>query len=82
MDEKNSMKRAYRTTWKGFTSIVAAESVAQARSRTKACANEVDWYPAWIDIRVRRAPEYDGWAAVDETGHCWAEDQLENCRDK
>lgn len=70
------MKRAYRTTWQGIVSIVAAESVAQARSRMQAGANEVDWYPAWVDIRVQRAPEFDGWAAVDATGHCWAEDHL------
>lgn len=30
----------------------------------------------WIDIRVVRAPEYDGWAAVDKTGHCWAEENV------
>ena len=75
------MKRAYRTTWQGIVSIVAAESVAQARSRTQASANEAGYWPQWIDIRVRRAPEYDGWAAVDATGHCWAEEQLKGCRD-
>lgn len=74
------MKLAYRTTWRDIVFIVAADSVAQARSQMQADANEVDWYPAWVDIRVRRAPEFDGWAAVDATGHCWAEDQLENCR--
>ena len=76
------MKRAYRTTWRGIVSIVAAESVAQARSRTQATANEFGYEPQLIDIRVQRAPEYDGWAAVDATGHCWAEDGMENCRDK
>lgn len=76
------MKRAYRTTWQGTVSIVAAESVAQAMSRTQASANEAGYGPRWVDIRVVRAPEYDGWAAVDATGYCWAEDQLENCRDK
>lgn len=75
------MKRAYRTTWNGFTSIVAAESVAQARSRTQATAEEAGYGPRWVDIRVVRATEYDGWAAVDESKHCWAEDQLDNCRE-
>lgn len=76
------MKRAYRTTWSGMVSIVAAESVAQARRRVQVMAKDVGWNASWIDIRVVRAAEYDGWAAVDATGYCWAEDQLETCRDK
>lgn len=60
------MKKAYCTTWNGITSIVAAESVSQARSRTQASANEAGYGPEWCDIRVVRAPEWDEWAAVDE----------------
>lgn len=75
------MKRAYRTTWNGVTSIVAAESRARARYATYQSAVSAGYCLSLIDIRVVRAAEYDGWAAVDATGHCWAEDQLENCRE-
>lgn len=36
MKLRSTMKRAYRTTWSGIVSIVAAESVAQARQPTQA----------------------------------------------
>ena len=71
------MKRAYRTTWNGIVSIVAAESVSQARSRTQCSANDAGYGPVdWCEIAVVRAPEHDGWAAVDATGCCWGESYL------
>lgn len=69
----DDMKRAYRTTWNGVTSIVAAESVSQARARTTASANEAGYGAKWIEIRVVRAPEHDAWAETTKTGHAWDE---------
>lgn len=73
---REEMKRAYRTTWNGITSIVAAESRSQAQSRTMLSAANAGYHPYWNDIRIARAPEYDAWAAVDETMCCWDENNL------
>ena len=71
------MKRAYRTTWGGVVSIVAAETVAQARQRTKVSAFGAGYKPKWTEIRVMRASEYDEWAEGDSSGvACWAESDL------
>lgn len=56
------MKRAYRTTWNGIVSIVAAESRTGARYARYWNAVNAGYCLSLIDIRVRRAPEYDGWA--------------------
>lgn len=72
------MKRAYRTTWNGITSIVAAESASQARRIAKASGSR-SWHGPvllWVDIETVRAPEHDDWAAVDSTGRCWDESYL------
>lgn len=70
------MKRAYRTTWNGITSIVAADSVSQARAMTERQARSAGYQPGWIAIRVVRATEHDAWAAVDSSGRCWDESNL------
>ena len=70
------MKLAYRTTWSGFVAIIATESAAKAKRKMQLQAEEANMDAKWIDIRVVRAPEYDGWAAVDKTGHCWAEENV------
>jgi len=64
------MNRAYRTTWNSITSIVPAESPSQAKHRTQASACEAGYKAEWCDIRVRRAPEHDGWAAKRKQWHC------------
>lgn len=70
------MKLAYRTTWSGIVSIVAAESRARARYATYQSAVSAGYCLSLLDIAVVRATEYDGWAAVDATGHCWAEENV------
>ena len=70
------MKRAYRTTWNGITSIVAAESVSQAKYRTQISACNAGFGPKWTAIRATRAPEHDAWAAVDSSECCWDEANL------
>lgn len=70
------MKKAYRTTWGGIESIVAAVSVSKARYRTHVAANGAGYRIKWNEIRVARAPEHDAWAAVDETMCCWDENNL------
>jgi hypothetical protein len=70
------MKRAWRTTWGGVTSIVAAETPAQAKAITHRSATDAGYGPVWNDIWAWRAPEHDGWAEVDATGVCWAEENL------
>jgi len=69
------VKKAFRTTWGGVTSVVAAESAAKARAVTVRAALEVYTRKQvrFVDVKVRRAAEYDEWAAADTTGHCWDE---------
>lgn len=63
------MKKAHRCAWGGVVSIVAAETVAQARSTVVRAATDAGYKPKWIDVRVVRAPEYDVWAEA-ETKTC------------
>jgi hypothetical protein len=68
-------KVAWRTTWGGITSVVAAGTAGKAKAVTVRAAREV--YPRkqvkFETVRAVRAPEYDGWAELDSTGRCWEE---------
>ena len=71
------MKRAFRTTWNGTASIVAAVTPGQARAVTLRSIVDAGYKkPDWKEIKCVRAPEYDGWAAVDETRGCWNEEYV------
>lgn len=70
------MKRAWRTTWGGIASIVAATSRGQAISRTLNSAKEAGYQPRWQDVKAARAPEFDCWAAADQAGYCRCEEGL------
>lgn len=72
------MKRAFRTSWGGVESIVAAETRGQAAAKTMAAAKEAGYRVgnSWKGLRVVRAPEHDAWAELDCTGVCWAEENL------
>lgn len=70
------MKRAYRTTWNGIVSIVAAESERHACKRTRFYLAFASRETKDSDIRVVRAPEWDEWAASDTSGCCWNEANL------
>lgn len=66
------MKRAWQTTWGGISSIVAAETRGKAAAATMRTVREMYGSKAsWKSLRVVRAPEFDQWAEVDATGHCW-----------
>lgn len=67
------MNRAFRTTWSGIESIVAAEDVSHAKLRTMCTARDAGYPAKWIEIRVRRAPEYDDWAKVTRSIYCVGE---------
>jgi hypothetical protein len=66
---------AYRVVWKGYAGIRADESAGKARAATFRAL--LDVYHRrdvrFQDITVRRAPEWDQWAAADRTGHSWDE---------
>ena len=59
------MKRAWKTTWCGVASIVAAATRGKAIARTLSSAEEAGYYPKWKDIRAVRAPEHDDWSHRD-----------------
>jgi hypothetical protein len=68
------VKKAYRTKFMGCTSIVAAEKRSQARYLTFKAAEEAGWRVKLTEpMTIRRAPEFDGWAEVDETRRCYSE---------
>lgn len=70
------MKRAWRVSFNGAEGIVAATSRGKAHARAFASALEVFNKPQWKNIKTRRAPEHDEWAALDETGTLWGEEFL------
>ena len=67
-------RRAFRVTWHGLGGVAAAESAGQARGQAFRAIVEL-WgrQVRFADIRVRRVPEWDAWAAGDGSGHCWDE---------
>jgi len=69
------VKKAYRVTACGECGIIAAETPGQARFRVFNVCRDVGLLgPMELsEIKVRRAPEHDDWAAVDSTGTCWTE---------
>lgn len=71
------MKVAWRTTVMGITSIVAAESRAQAVALTMRSIVEANYQGVkWTDVKARRASEHDQWAELDATRCCWSEEYL------
>lgn len=57
--------------------IVAAETRSQAVRRVMLsvweCYRGGKNGVKWTDARAVRAPQYDSWAEVDESKHCWDE---------
>ncbi len=70
------MKRAYRTTFGGITSIVAAESRGKAIAATANAATDAGYRVSFPEVKATRAPEHDAWAALDTTWACWDETLL------
>jgi hypothetical protein len=70
------MKRAWRTSVIGITSIVAAHSRGKAIAITADQAREAGFEVAFTDVVAARAAEHDAWAEVDETNKCWDEKLL------
>ena len=70
------MKRAYRATAYGTSGIIAAETAGQAKFRVFRTLQDTFAAKSPSDVKVRRAPEHDDWAAVDSTGVCWQESLL------
>jgi len=71
--------RAWRTlAWGEVESIVFAASRAKARAATLRAAKEADFIVDFTgtEVRVVRAPEYDGLAAVVQEGKAFAPDYL------
>ena len=68
-------RRAFRVTWHGLGGVAAAESAGQARGQAFRAIVEL-WgrQVRFADIRVRRVPEWDAWAAA--SGHGWDEKVL------
>ena len=66
---------AFRTTFLGITSIVAAETRGKAIASTLKSADSAgyDVRGGWQKVRAVRAPEHDAWAEVDATGVPWDE---------
>jgi hypothetical protein len=60
----------------GIDCIVATETRGQAIARTLFSANDAGYRIKFTDIRCRRAPEHDAWAAADKTQRCWEEKYL------
>ncbi len=67
------MNQAYRTTLAGVVSIVPALNINDAKRVTYLSATDAGYRVRYIDIRVRRAPEYDEWART-ASKRCWYED--------
>jgi len=72
------MKRAYRVTAYGESGIIAAETPGQAKFRVFRVCRDLGFLgPNELgEVKVRRAPEHDGWAELDSTGVCWQESLL------
>jgi hypothetical protein len=70
------MKRAWKTTACGVTSIVAATTRGKAMAVTYRSARDVGYRLKFSDVSAVRCPKHDGWAEVDETARCWGEEDL------
>ena len=64
---------AWETEWNGVRSIVSAESRTLAKSKTVKSACGAGYNCKYTEIKVKRIPKYDGWAAIDSSGACWGE---------
>lgn len=71
--------RAWRTESIGITSLVIAETRAQAIADTLRSANDAGWEIAWADVRAIRWPEMDRFSryAWCTPRRCWAPDWVE-----
>lgn len=65
------MKRAWRTTLHGLTSLVVAETRGRAIAITLRSARKAGFSSKWQQVRATRAPEYDAWAEVESAGIAW-----------
>lgn len=69
-------KKAWLTEWKGLPCVVAAETRGKAVARTIRQAQEASWYPRFVDVTARRAPQWDRWAEQDTTGRAYAPEYM------
>lgn len=51
--------KAWRTVWDQVPSIVIAETRAKAVWITMLAIEDANYHASWVDIRARRAPEFD-----------------------
>lgn len=64
------MPKAYLVTLDGIESIVPALSVSDAKRITFNAALDANYRVKWIDMRVKRKPEFDAWAKTAKK-QCW-----------
>lgn len=70
------MKRAWRVRLVGVETIVAATTRGRAIALTVRSAQDANYACRFPDAKCRRAPEHDGWAALDASNACWQEQYL------
>lgn len=62
---EQTVRKAFACQWKGTTCYVAATTPGKARAVTNFALQEtLSEYDQWNSISVRRAPQYDQWAAT------------------
>ena len=66
-------KRAWRASYGGLTAIYPAESRGKAGGMFIRGAGEVYGKLPFKGLRIRRAQEFDAWAATDVQGRGWDE---------
>lgn len=64
------MNKAYLTILDGIESIVPALNVSDAKRITFNSALDANYRVKWIDVRVKRKPEFDAWANTAKK-QCW-----------
>jgi hypothetical protein len=67
------MVKAWRVIFEDISAIASAETRNKAHSDTLKSLRDSGWAAEWLDITVRRAPEFDSWAAASP-GRCIGEE--------
>jgi hypothetical protein len=72
---------AWRVTARGFpgAGIYAAVTADRAKFLASDAIRDAGYRIAWIDLEVRRAPEFDAWIAGQAPGRGWDEDYARRC---
>ncbi len=65
------MKKAYLVTYHRTEAVVAAETRGKALFAAVGCLRELGYQSPLPDTKIRRAPDFDQWAEIDETGAFW-----------